>query len=300
MASLSGVYHHSGHRFLTSYDLTIFTSLLVGFYKVVALSIMAYLGVVSLNKFTYWNFTIDTCYYLCLFFVLWQFRCRAARCASTFYRYFIMLATPMVFGSSVIVFFLISFILYWNDDDFLESTKFGGGRHTVGEVHGADWFIHYLPVFDSMLVGFSGLLAIWRHAYRYTPEFSPFSRHIPILEYREGCSGRLTGVRTWRTSQHSGFAVFYFLWCLCSALIPIGIYCLFFNPLEEYPTGLPPVLAVLSMIIPSFIIGLFLWLFVMAAHTDQKEIFDNECFIVEKCDDDNDHFPIDDIYQRSV
>lgn len=255
-------YHEEGKlKFFDEYPVCVVFCFLLMLYKSISLIGLLSLGYYNINKFTYWNFTVSCCFYVLLFFALLQ-NIKPTIQSMKILRYFILITVPPITGMAFLVFFLIIIILALDDWLLVESSVFGKGELKIGIIHLGDWFLHNIPVVEILLLRMSGLESILRTAYRSTPVLfwmDYYPHKICIHENGD------VFVSEKKNHQKYG-SVIYFLWCSLSPILAILIYSIFFNPLEEYPTGLSWIQAIPIVLSISFLVGFFQWIFISSSH----------------------------------
>ena len=199
----------AAHNATIAYDgeLTPFTYWMisgVAFYRLVAVLVLIFAGVANIEHYTYWNYTLQSVFYVLLAISLTFNLPALFHTLSVFF-------FPMVFGSVFLVFLFIVVVLQLDQGQlFFESTIQGGGQLDVGSVHTGDTLIHFFTVVDMFIVLLSGYFTMAR---------------LSLYMFR-----KLHGVNR---IQRIAFRCYYYL----SPIVPMLLYALFFNPFEEYPTG---------------------------------------------------------------
>lgn len=183
----------------------------VAAYRFLMVVAMLWLDVIHTNRYTYWNYTLQTAFYV-LLSLAYLTRHRGL------FHVLGIFVFPLVFGSVTLVSIFIVVILQFNGGwMFIEATKLGTGTLTVGTVHTADALIHFFTFVDLALLLISGYL----EAVRYCVSEYVRSDHFAALP-----------------SAALLFRIYYY----CCPAAPMLLYAIFFDPFEEYPTGQSPVL----------------------------------------------------------
>ncbi len=188
--------------------LTVFSVVLAALvvYRVGVSIAMAALGVVHLNRYTYWNYLGQTAFYALLGLAVFA-RDRLL------YRNLTLFVLPVVVGSVFFVCFYIIVILQLDSGDlFIAATNVDGGSVSVGTAHTFDYIVHTGPVVDLLVLLASGyfvdIRAIAADALRV------------LHEHREAFLFRL------------------YYWVV--PVLPMALYSVFFNPFQQYPTDTSP------------------------------------------------------------
>jgi hypothetical protein len=174
----------------------------IALYRTALTILMFALGLVHANHYTYWNYIMETIFYVLLWVSYVTYSARL-------FRLLTLILFPIVFGSAIFVYFYIIVILQLDGGAlFIRATVFAGGTHSVGTVHTVDQIVHTFPAIDIIVLLLCGFLQD--------------ARHISRRFYKALQGG----------SQRFMFALFYFV----GPLIPFALYSCFFNPFREYPT----------------------------------------------------------------
>jgi magnesium-transporting ATPase (P-type) len=177
--------------------------------RVGAVIAMLSLGAIHSNRYTYWNYVLQTMFYIFLSFSY-------IRKDVFFFKVLTIFAFPIVFGSVWFVLIYITVVLQLDEGWLLWSaTYFGGGHMSVGSVHTFDFLIHAVPVIDFLIVLVRDYFIDANTCVRSFTEFIPNYSHWKLLMY-------------------------YYI----APFIPISVYCCFFDPFREYPTDTNPLIAV--------------------------------------------------------
>jgi hypothetical protein len=185
-------------------------------YRVSVSIVMAALGVVHLNRYTYWNYLGQTAFYALLGLSV------VAR-DRFLYRNLTLFLLPIVVGSVFFVCFYIIAILQLDSGDlFIAATNIDGGSVSVGTAHTFDYIVHTGPVVDLLVLLASGYFVDIRAIAAYA---------LAVL------------------NQHGeGFLFRLYHWI--APALPLSLYCIFFNPFQQYPTDASPfVVAVIAVAI---------------------------------------------------
>lgn len=187
---------------------TNFTLYVITTVRVAAVTFFFFDGIIHQNRYTYWNYTLQTMFYLGLS-ISQMFRLISLEYWLTVY------ALPVVYGSVVEVAIFIIIILQLDGGWLMfTATQAGGGPYTLGTIHSADAFVHFFPVFDLFALFISGYLSMARCTIR---------THLHHLYQK--C--------IW--DQPSLRPLLYRIFVYISFCIPLTPYAIFFNPFEEYP-----------------------------------------------------------------
>lgn len=188
--------------------LTVFSVVLtvVVVYRVAVSIVMAALGVVHLNRYTYWNYLGQTAFYALLGLSVFA---RDRR----LYKNLTLFALPIVVGSVFFVCFYIIAILQLDSGDlFIAATNVDGGSVSVGTAHTFDYVVHTGPVIDLLVMLASGY----------------------FIDIRAIAANALAVL------HKNGEAVLFRLYYWITPVLPLAVYCLFFNPFQQYPTDASP------------------------------------------------------------
>lgn len=176
-------------------------------YRVALIIAMLAMGIAHVNKYTYWNYFLQTLFY----FVLWL--SMLSRYPYLF-KMLTLFAFPVVFGSVFFVQFFIEVVLQLDGgDQFISATTLDGGDASVGTVHTFDFLVHTCPVIDLFIVLVSGYL---------------FELRAIVRAVQDELDKR-------------GERLILFLYVVVVPLLPLAIYCTIFNPFKEYSTDASPV-----------------------------------------------------------
>lgn len=212
-------------RFLL-YFLTIF--------QITALIVMISVGAVHTNRYTYWNFTLST---LFLLFLSVGYLYHEHRLSRLFVKVLTVFFLPMIFGSISFVLVYIIIVLQMDDGwQLLAATILGGGSLSLGSVHTFDWLIHSGPLVVILIV----LWTVYGH------DASGFVIQLMNTNPRK--------IKTWHA----------LLYCYAAPFLPIGLYLIFFNPIDQYPTSSPYLTIGLGII--SYFIIMTLFFFTMISN----------------------------------
>lgn len=185
--------------------LILITLLKIGF--VVLLSAV---GAIHTNRYTYWNYIIQTCFYI---FLSYAYLRKDVRLFSNLTIYFF----PIVFGSVWFVLIYITIVLQLDQGWlFLSATTIAGGTLSVGTVHTFDLLIHAGPVVDLLII-----LA--------------FDYYIDANQCIRSFAKSIEHYRHWK--------ILLYYWV--SPFLPILLYSCFFNPFVQYPTDGKPYISIL-------------------------------------------------------
>lgn len=188
--------------------LTIFSVVLAALvvYRVGVSVAMAALGVVHLNRYTYWNYLGQTAFYALLGLAVFA-RDRFL------YRNLTLFVLPVVVGSVFFVCFYIIVILQLDSGDlFIAATNVDGGSVSVGTAHTFDYIVHTGPVIDLLVLLASGYLVDVR---------AIAADALRVLD---------------KNRETFLFSLYY--WCV--PVLPMALYSVFFNPFQQYPTDASP------------------------------------------------------------
>lgn len=175
-------------------------------YRVGVSIAMAALGVVHLNRYTYWNYLGQTAFYALLGLAVFA-RDRIL------YRNLALFALPVVVGSVFFVSFYIIVILQLDSGDlFIAATNVDGGSVSVGTAHTFDYIVHTGPVVDLLVLMASGYL----------------------VDVRAVAADAL------RVLQENREVIFFRMYYWIVPALPMALYCVFFNPFQQYPTDASP------------------------------------------------------------
>lgn len=178
-------------------------------YRVAVSVVMAALGVVHLNRYTYWNYLGQTAFYALLGLAVFA---RSRR----LYRNLTLFVLPVVVGSVFFVCFYIIAILQLDSGDlFISATNIDGGSVSVGTAHTFDYIVHTGPVVDLLVLLASGYFVDVRAVAAYA---------LAVLD------------------KH-GETILFRLYHLTAPALPLTLYCIFFNPFHQYPTDASPFVA---------------------------------------------------------
>lgn len=183
----------------------------IAVYRFVMVLGMLWLDVIHTNRYTYWNYTLQTAFYV-LLSAAYLTRHRGL------FHVLGLFVFPVVFGSVTLVSIFIVVVLQFNGGWMLISaTNLGEGTLTVGSVHTADALIHFFTFMDLALLLISGYL----QAVRYCVSEYMRSSHFASLP-----------------AASVLFRIYYY----CCPAAPMLLYTIFYDPFEEYPTGKSPIL----------------------------------------------------------
>lgn len=116
------------------------------FFSVAQMAAMLIEGVVHANRYTYWNYTLQTAFYV----MLWLGYVTRLSYLVSFSTKFVF---PVVFTSNFFVFLVIIIILLLDKGAlFLAATNVGGGHENVGVVHTFDQLVHVFPAMFTALL----------------------------------------------------------------------------------------------------------------------------------------------------
>jgi hypothetical protein len=175
-------------------------------YRVAVSIVMAALGVVHLNRYTYWNYLGQTVFYALLGVAVFA-RDRLI------YRNLTLFVLPVVVGSVFFVSFYILVILQLDEGDlFIAATNVDGGSVSVGTAHTFDYIVHTGPVVDLLVLLASGYLVDVRAIAAEALRVLHKSRETLLFRLYYGVVPALT----------------------------MALYCIFFNPFQQYPTDASP------------------------------------------------------------
>jgi len=181
--------------------LSVVTSV-IAIYRSFFVIIMAISGAIHTNRYTYWNYIGTTIFYDLLLIAYLSNKTNLLKGLTIF-------IFPIVFGSVFFVSMYIILILQLDEGElFISATYIDGGTLSVGTVHTLDNVVHNFPVLDFLVILVSG----------YIKE----SRTI-LISFHKRLSERF---------EKNIFAAYFFL----GPLLPFSLYCIFFNPFQEYPT----------------------------------------------------------------
>jgi len=206
-------------------NLTLFVLVVVAIYRIVFLLAFFFTGALHSNRYTYWNYSIGTVFYILLATAyIWK--------VSYLFKILSVFVFPLVFGSA---FFVLAFIIIITQLDggwmFLSSSILAGGSVTLGTVHTVDAIVHFFTVIDLLIVLMSG--------YFEDARWSMFLyRHFKSETYDE-----------------FAFRIYY----IAIPLVPMLIYTLFFNAFKEYPTDTSPIILIAVAI--ALLIIFMTWLY---------------------------------------
>lgn len=199
------------------------------FLQLATIVVMIASGAIHSNRYTYWNFTLSTLFLLFLSFSYWH---STKKFGFVLFKILTIFFFPMVFGSVCFVLVYIIIVLQMDDGwQLIAATILGGGSLTMGSVHTFDWIIHTGPLVVLLVI-------LWTTY--------GIDANTCVLSYFEYLSRR---VSKWQ------FLPYYYI----APLIPITIYMIFFNPVEQYPTS-APILTLGLGVISYFIIMTILFL----------------------------------------
>lgn len=185
-----------------------FTLYVITALRVAAVAFFFFDGIIHHNRYTYWNYTLQTMFYLGLT-ISQIFHLH------TLEYWLLTYALPLVYGSVVLVAIFIVIILQLDGGWLMfVATQAGGGLYTLGTIHSADAFIHFFPLFDLFALLLAGYLSVARCTIRL---------HLKHLYQR--CIAM----------QPSLGPILYRIFFYLSPGIPLVAYALFFNPFDEYP-----------------------------------------------------------------
>jgi hypothetical protein len=174
----------------------------VALYRTIFVIVMTIGGAVHTNRYTYWNYIGTTIFYDILWIAYVSNKTNLFKVLTIF-------VLPIVFGSVFFVCLYIILILQLDEGQlFISATYIDGGTLSVGTVHTFDNIIHTFPVLDFLVILVSGYIKEARFI------MTTFSRSL---------SSRFERIT---------FVAYFFL----GPLLPFSLYCIFFNPFEEYPT----------------------------------------------------------------
>lgn len=180
-------------------------------YRVGVSVTMAALGVVHLNRYTYWNYIGQSTFYILLGLAVFARN-------KTLYEVLTLFVLPIVVGSAFFVCFYIIAILQLDAGDlFISATNVDGGSVSVGTAHTFDYIVHIGPVVDLLVLLASGYFV----------------------------DVRTIAANTLNVFNTRGEAVIFKMYHLVVPVLPLSVYCLFFNPFQEYPTGISPYITML-------------------------------------------------------
>lgn len=212
-------------RFLL-YFLTIF--------QVVAIAVMLSVEAVHTNRYTYWNFTLSTLFLVFLSASYWS---HAKPLGRLFFKVLTIFFLPMIFGSVSFVLVYIIIVLQMDDGwQLLAATILGGGSLSLGSVHTFDWLIHSGPLVVLLIVLWGVYGSDASHCVKAFINTAPKK------------------IKIWHA----------LLYCYAAPFLPIGIYLIFFNPIDQYPTSSPYLTIGLGII--SFFIIMTLFFFTLVSN----------------------------------
>lgn len=175
-------------------------------YRVGVSVTMAALGVVHLNRYTYWNYLGQTAFYALLGLAVF------AR-SRLLYRNLTLFVLPVVVGSVFFVCFYIIVILQLDSGDlFIAATNVDGGSVSVGTAHTFDYIVHTGPVVDLLILLASGY----------------------FVDVRAIAADAL------RVLNENREVILFRLYYWVVPALPMSLYCVFFNPFQQYPTDASP------------------------------------------------------------
>ena len=174
----------------------------IAVYRTVFVIIMAIYGAIHTNRYTYWNYIGTTIFYDLLLIAYISNRTNLFKALTIF-------VFPIVFGSVFFVCMYIILILQLDQGElFISATYIDGGTLSVGTVHTMDNIVHTFPVLDFLIILVSGYIKESRTV------LVSFHRHLS------------------ESFEKIIFVAYFFI----APLLPFSLYCIFFNPFQEYPT----------------------------------------------------------------
>lgn len=192
-------------------------------YRIAVSVVMAALGVVHLNRYTYWNYLGQTAFYALLGLAVFA-RNRQL------YRNLTLFVLPIVVGSVFFVCFYIIAILQLDSGDlFISATNVDGGSVSVGTAHTFDYIVHTGPVVDLLVLLASGY----------------------FVDVRAIAANALAVL------NKNGEGILFRLYHFIAPALPLSLYCIFFNPFKQYPTDASPF--VVTVIAVGIYIPIVLW-----------------------------------------
>lgn len=186
--------------------------LLVAGYRLFFFILLVAVGAASISRYTYWNYLIQTVFYI-LLVIGYKFNFKKLLKGLAFFIF------PIIFNSVFFVFSYIIIILQLDKGElFIEATDIDGGSVSVGTVHTMDHILHTFIVIDFLIVMLSG--------------YVKYVRKIMHKYYSRIADSRWS-------------KFFFFMYHVISPLFPVSIYSMIFNPTEEYPTAVHPTIPLL-------------------------------------------------------
>lgn len=96
-------------------------------------------------------------------------------------RVFLLVAGPLLFGTTFFIAIAITVIVQFNDGIYLKSTYFNNGTNPVAIVHSFDWILHQVPFFFVTLLLWSNWLRYRRYFRELWARLSPLGRGLFTL-----------------------------------------------------------------------------------------------------------------------
>jgi len=192
-------------------------------YRSLFLSYFISTSIYDARFFTYFNYTFVTTSLALLILSMWNMNS---------YKLYVLFLLPLTYGTVIFVAFAIVVIVELNDWVFLKTSTFNGGTKTIGLIHTGDFIIHYLPLFEILLV----LLLLDRSA-------------VPIF-------------KNFYASLRPSSKVYYTIYFLLSSLFLILLYMINMDFASNYPTSLPiastiALVVVMAILFQSLLFGIW-------------------------------------------
>lgn len=223
------------------YTVKIKTLIFITLYKLICLVSMSWYHIIHINRYTYWNYTLQTAFYMLLSIAyIWKN-------ASYLFHFLSIFIFPIVFGSVLLVFFYIIVILQANYGWlFVDASNLGTGTVSIGTVHTADAIVHYITAIEFFFILVSG--------YQNDVRISIFY-YLNSSEYG---------------SKYIAFRIYYYI----APMVPLLFYTLFFDPFVEYEiTSCSPLLLIG---IAAFIeLLIMIWLFEVMTRNNFTHQYDS-------------------------
>lgn len=202
-------------------------------YRAVVLSLLIAWSVYDARFLTYINYALLTLGIAGFIFSMRQ---------SGYFQAFSLYVLPPVYGLTIYIFFAIVVIVQLNDNVLLRSSKLNGGTRDVGDLHSGDFFLHYSPAFELLLV----LLFNF-----------PYIKAAVQPQFRK-----------WSRGQRIGWS----LYALLASSAVIVFYMSSFPFLDNYPTGMPTPLLILISVVVAVLIELLLYLGLVLGEHDKSKV----------------------------
>ena len=207
-------------------------------------------GIFRFNKYTYWNYTIQMVFDILLLISLIL--------PNIIMKILSLIIFPIVLGSSFLVSIIIVIIIQRNDWEYVESTIFGLGNYHIGDIHSADWIIHSAPLIERLILCLFGQLLLCK---------------ILLWDI----------VNRFKCDRSQWFYIsIYYAWWVLSPLIPLCIFSVFFNPLNEYPTGFNIFQAITIVLILDIIVQTLTFLYLITDETIKINFISDQTIISER------------------